>query len=61
MYTFTKKGSRDEKNEKNARSILKFAQDLNKELTMRYFDNKDLVRMALGLPPPWPSSYTLNS
>jgi|SaaInlV_125m_DNA_1040241.scaffolds.fasta_scaffold03207_7 hypothetical protein len=49
--TFTKEGSREEKEligEKNARSILKFAQDLNKELTMRCFDNKDLVRKALA-------------
>lgn len=35
-------------NDENARSILNFAQDLNKELTMRYFDNKDLVRRVLA-------------
>lgn len=45
MLKFTKKRS---VKEENARSVLKFAQDLNKELTMRYFDNKDLVRRILA-------------
>ena len=33
--------------EEKGHNILKFAQDLNKELTMRYFYNKDLVSKIL--------------
>ena len=49
MLKFKKERIQQERvQEENARSILNFAQDLNKELTMRYFDNKDLVRRILG-------------